>query len=111
MSGQLSINAKTGEPVTDSIVAQTKQYLRNVEAVLLTANSDLNHVLKMTVYISDKSLWSAVGKVYARVLGEHKSARVIIPVGKFGGGNFSVKIDAIAALKNKQSADTLAFGR
>jgi 2-iminobutanoate/2-iminopropanoate deaminase len=53
VSGQIAINLVTGEKVIDSIEAQTELPLRNVEAVLLAANSDLNHVLKRTIYISD----------------------------------------------------------
>jgi 2-iminobutanoate/2-iminopropanoate deaminase len=98
VSGQLAINPETREPVTDSIEAQTEQALRNVEAVLLESNSDLNHVLKMTIYISDENLWGAVNETYARILGEHKPARAIIPVGKFRG-EFLIEIEAIAAVK------------
>ena len=99
VSGQLAINPEFGIPVTNSIEAQTEQCLRNVEAILLAANSDLNHVLKMTVYVSDESLWSAVNETYKRVLGEHKPARAIIPVGKFRG-EFLIEIEAVAAVKS-----------
>ena len=67
VSGQLAVNPLTGEEVTASIEAQTEQCLRNVEAVLRAAGSDLAHVLKMTVYVSDESLWGAVNETYARV--------------------------------------------
>jgi len=99
VSGQLAINPETGEPVTDSIEAQTERCLRNVEAVLLAANSDLNQVLKMTIFISDENLWGAVNETYKRILGEHKPARAIIPVGKFRG-DFLIEIEAIAAVKD-----------
>ena len=99
VSGQLPVKPETGEPVTDSIEAQTEQCLRNVEAVLLASRSDLNHVLKVTIYVSDESLWDAVNKTYERILGEHKPARAIIPVGKFRG-DFLIEIEAIAAVKS-----------
>jgi 2-iminobutanoate/2-iminopropanoate deaminase len=99
VSGQLATNPETGEEITASIEAQTEQCLRNVEAVLEAAGSDLNHVLKFTIYVSDESLWSAVNETYARVLGEHKPARAIIPVGRFRG-DFLIEIEAIAAVKN-----------
>jgi 2-iminobutanoate/2-iminopropanoate deaminase len=98
VSGQLAINPETGEPVTDSIKAQTERCLRNIEAILLEANSDLNHVLKFTIFVSDESLWGAVNETYKRILGEHKPARAIIPVGKFRG-DFLIEIEAIAAVK------------
>ena len=99
VSGQLPVKPETGEPVTDSIEAQIEQCLRNVEAVLLASGSDLNHVLKVTIYVSDESLWDAVNKTYERILGEHKPARAIIPVGRFRG-DFLIEIEAIAAVKS-----------
>lgn len=98
VSGQLAINPETGEPVTDSIEAQTEQCLRNVEAILFEANSDLNHVLKFTIFVEDESLWGAVNETYKHIMGEHKPARAIIPVGKFRG-DFLIEIEAVAAVK------------
>ncbi len=99
VSGQLPINHETGEENTHSIEAQTEQCLRNVEADLLGADSDLNHVLKMTIFVSDENLWGAVNETYKRILGEHKPARAIIPVGKFRS-DFLIEIEAIAAVKD-----------
>ena len=98
VSGQLAISPKTGEEVTGSIEAQTEQCLLNVEKVLFAAGSDLQHVLKFTIYVSDESLWGAVNETYKRILGEHKPARAIIPVGKFRG-DFLIEIEAIATVK------------
>lgn len=98
VSGQLAIDPETGEEKTESIEAQTEQCLLNVEQVLLAAGSDLQHVLKFTIFVSDASLWGAVNETYKRILGEHKPARAIIPVGKFRG-DFLIEIEAIAAVK------------
>jgi 2-iminobutanoate/2-iminopropanoate deaminase len=98
VSGQLAIVPETGEEQTDSIEAQTEQCLLNVEKVLFAAGSDLRHVLKFTIFVSDAELWGAVNETYRRILGEHKPARAIIPVGKFRG-NFLIEIEAVAAVK------------
>ena len=45
VSGQLPMNPATGEVETGSIETQTEVALRNVEAILFAADSDLNHVL------------------------------------------------------------------
>lgn len=100
VSGQVATNPQTGELVTDSIEAQTEQALRNVEAVLLAASSDLNHVLKMTIYISGMEHWSAVNETYKRVLGEHRPARAIIPVGDFSD-SLKIEIEAVARAKKQ----------
>lgn len=101
VSGQLAIDPETREPIVDSIEAQTERALRNVEAVLLAAESDLQHVLKMTIYVSDENLWGAVNTTYARIMGEHKPARAIIPVNKFRG-DFLIEIEAVAVVRGEQ---------
>jgi 2-iminobutanoate/2-iminopropanoate deaminase len=96
VSGQLSINPKTGEKMLGSIEEQTEQALMNVAEILKAADSDLDRVLRMTVYISDINLWAEVNQVYARVMGEHRPARAVIPTGKLHYG-FLIEIEAIAA--------------
>jgi 2-iminobutanoate/2-iminopropanoate deaminase len=96
VAGQLSIDPQTGEKRLGSIEEQTEQALKNVGAILRAANSDLSRVLKMTVYVSDIGLWGRVNEVYARVLGEHRPARAVVPTGELHYG-FLVEIDAIAA--------------
>lgn len=97
VSGQLSIDPQTGEKKLGSIEEQTEQVLKNVEAILKAANSDFSRALKITVYVADIELWAAVNEVYARVLGEHRPARAVIPTGKLHYG-FLIEIDAIAAV-------------
>ena len=98
VSGQLPRNAETGEVETGAIEAQTELALRNVEQILLDAGSDLNHVLQMTIYVSEMELWDQVNETYARILGEHRPARAIVPVKDL---HFETKIEiqAIAAVK------------
>lgn len=98
VSGQLPRNAETGEVETGDIKLQTEIALRNVEAILKAANSDLNCVLQFTIYVSEMELWDAVNEVYSRILGEHKPARAIVPVKDLHFGT-KIEIQAIAAVK------------
>ncbi|MEX2181534.1 MAG: Rid family detoxifying hydrolase [Gemmatimonadaceae bacterium] len=98
VAGQLAIDPATGEPQLGSVGEQTERTLRNVEAILVAAGSDLAHLLKVTVFISDISLWAEVNAVYARILGSHRPARAIVPTKDLRHG-FLVEIDAIGALK------------
>ena len=98
MAGQLPIEPKTGEKKTGPIEEQAEQVLRNIAEILQAASSDLNHVLKVTVYIADMSLWERLNAVYARFFGEHRPARAVLPAPNLHFG-FQVEIDAIAAVK------------
>src|SRR5215207_2053056 len=96
VAGQLAIDPQTGEKRLGPVEEQTEQALKNVGAILKAAGSDLSRVLKMTVYISDIGLWGRVNEVYARVLGEHRPARAVIPTKELHHG-FLIEIDAVAA--------------
>lgn len=99
VSGQLPMSLDTREPFTGDIDAQTELALRNVEAVLQAAGSDLGHVLQFTIYVSDMELWGAVNAAYARVMGDHRPARAIVPV-KDLHFDTKIEIQAIAAVRD-----------
>jgi len=86
----------TREPFTGDIGEQTELALRNVEAVLKAAGSDLSQVLQFTIYVSDIELWGEVNKKYAEMLGDHRPARAIVPV-KDLHFDTKIEIQAIAA--------------
>lgn len=95
VAGQLSI-LPNGEYKFGSIEEQTEQALRNVHEILKAAGSDWDRVLKMNISVADINLWDGVNAVYARVLGEHRPARAVIPTGKLHY-EFLIEIEAIAA--------------
>jgi reactive intermediate/imine deaminase len=99
VSGQLPMDLETREPFTGDIEGQTELALRNVEAILREAGSDLQNVLQMTIYISDIELWGAVNKKYAEVMGDHRPARAIVPV-KDLHFDTKIEIQAIATKAN-----------
>ena len=95
VSGQLSIDPATGQHLLGPIEEQTEQALSNVHAILKAAGSDWDRVLKVNISVADINLWDAVNKVYARVLGENRPARAVIPTGPLHHG-FLLEIEAIA---------------
>src|ERR1700752_2697865 len=96
VSGQLAIDPKTGERLTGSIEEQTEQCLKNIAAILEASGSGLSRVLKMTIYVSDMDFWGPGNSVYARIMGEHRPARAIVPVKDLHYG-FKIEIEVIAA--------------
>ncbi len=96
VAGQLAIDPHTGARLTGSIEEQTEQCLKNIGEILKAAGSDLSRVLSVTVYISDIELWPAVNAVYARMMGDHRPARAVVPVKELHYG-FKIEIEAIAA--------------
>lgn len=98
VAGQLGKDPARPDAGPGTLEEQTERALRNLEAVLVAAGSDLAHVLQMTVYVSDASFWGRVNDVVARVLGDHRPARAVVPVNEFRGG-WQVEIQAVAAVR------------
>lgn len=99
VAGQLPINAR-GEAQLNSIEEQTALCMHNIEQVLLTANSGLQHILKVNIFVSNIGLWPAINAEYSRIMGEHKPARIVIPCNPLNYG-CGVEIDCIAAVKEQ----------
>jgi 2-iminobutanoate/2-iminopropanoate deaminase len=97
VSGQLAIEPGSGRHVLGSIEEQTEQTLKNLAAILNESGSSLAHVLKVTVYVSDIALWSRVNVVYARVFGDHRPARAVVPTRDLHHG-FAIEIEAVATV-------------
>ena len=78
--------------------AQSELVLQNATAILKEAESDLDHVVKSTIYIVDIKKWCVFDKVYARHFGDHKPARAVAPVVNLHH-NFKIEIEMIAQVK------------
>ena len=63
-SGQIPIIPATGT-FPDGIREQTRQSLTNVKAILAAAGTDMDHVVKTTVFLSDMNNFGAMNEVYA----------------------------------------------
>jgi 2-iminobutanoate/2-iminopropanoate deaminase len=100
VSGQLPVFADRRAAPAGSVEEQTERTLHNVAAILEAAGSGLDHVLQMTIYISDMELWTAVNDVYARIMGDHRPARAVVPTREFRNG-YQIEIQAIAAVRQR----------
>ena len=99
VAGQLPIDPADASKPLGSIEDQTGRALANVSAILIAAGSSLDHVVQMTIYVSDVGLWGKVNAVYARIMGEHRPARAIVPTGELKHGML-IEIQAIAAVQS-----------
>jgi 2-iminobutanoate/2-iminopropanoate deaminase len=97
VSGQLPIDPATGEPRAGAIEEQTRLAIGNLAAVLEAAGSDLQKVVKTTVYISNIDLWGRVNAVYADCFGKNRPARAVVPTRELHFG-CQVEIEAVAAV-------------
>jgi len=97
-SGQIAIDPKTGNLVTDDIKTETKLVMENLKAILTEAGMTFENVLKTSIFISDMHNFAAINEVYATYFNEATApARETVEVAnlpKF----VNVEISAIASL-------------
>lgn len=78
-SGQIALTP-SGEFVNGDISAQTRQVLDNLKAVLKSAESSLDSVIKTTIFLTNIDDFAVVNEIYASYFGENKPARSTIVV-------------------------------
>ena len=96
VSGQAAVDPATGEIVSVDTETQTEQVLKNVQAILETAGSGLDYVLRCGVYLIDISEFSKMNASYGRMFGRHRPARTTVQVAALPAPNMKVEIDVIA---------------
>jgi 2-iminobutanoate/2-iminopropanoate deaminase len=94
-SGQVGIDPATGSPV-EGVAAQTRQALRNLEAVLRSAGASLENVVKTTCFLTDMSSFPEFNAAYVDVMGDHRPTRST--VGAALAPAYLVEIECIASL-------------
>ena len=95
-SGQIPINPATGQFVEGGIKEQTRQSLTNAQNILREAGTDLSHVVKTTVYLSDIANFAPMNEVYAEFFTEPYPARSAVAVKDLPKGAL-VEIEVLAA--------------
>jgi 2-iminobutanoate/2-iminopropanoate deaminase len=96
LSGQLPLDPQTNQiPAGATIQDQTRQVIRNLEAVLEAADMSLENVVSTTVYLSDLDDFNAFNAAYAEFFGSRAPARATVEVARIPR-DAKVEISAIA---------------
>ncbi|MBN2425964.1 MAG: RidA family protein [Calditrichaceae bacterium] len=98
VSGQIAISPKTGALITDDISGQTKQVVENLKTILESGGSDLENVVKTTIYLKNMDDFTQVNDIYNSYFKESKPARATVEVSRLPK-NVLVEIDCIAIKK------------
>jgi len=95
VSGQIPIDAGTGQLVRGDIGTQTQQVLENLAAILEAAGSSLAKVVKTTVYLRDLGEFGRMNEMYAKFFGENPPARATVQVARLPR-DAAIEIDVVA---------------
>ncbi|GAB4366810.1 MAG: RidA family protein [Calditrichia bacterium] len=81
-AGQIPIDPATGKLEVNEIQTQTRRAIKNLEAVLKAAGSDLSKVVKTTVFLKDLNDFAAMNEVYAEFFSSNSPARSAVEVAR-----------------------------
>jgi 2-iminobutanoate/2-iminopropanoate deaminase len=95
VAGQIGIVLETGELAGASIEEQTEQIMKNLGAILETAGSGLDKLVKTTVFLLDLGDFNGMNAVYARHVGDRPPARSTVGISQLPTGA-RIEIEAIA---------------
>ena len=95
-SGQIPIDPATGNIEAVTIEEQTEQVCRNIQAVLASAGTSIDKVVKTVCFLSDMDNFAAFNAVYAKYF-VGKPARSCVAV-KTLPKNVLVEVDTIAEI-------------
>ena len=96
-AGQIAIDPETGQLDESDVRKQTERVILNMEAVLKAAGSDLNKVLKTTVFLKNMDDFTAMNEVYAKYFVSDPPARSAVEVSRLPK-DVLVEIECIALL-------------
>ena len=80
LAGQIPIDPISGKMVEGDVKVQTRQVLKNIEAVLLAAGASFQSIVKTTVFLKDMNDFAAMNEVYSEFLSTSAPARSTIEV-------------------------------
>ncbi|WP_426479136.1 Rid family detoxifying hydrolase [Chryseobacterium sp. CBSDS_008] len=99
VSGQIGLDQKTNS-LKPGIEEQAVQTFENLKTILHDNHSDLEHVTKTTIFMTDIKQFDTVNTIYRQYFGNHFPARSTIQVAALPG-NAHIEIECIAVKKNK----------
>ena len=97
-AGQGPMDPKSGKLVEGGIKEQTRQVMKNLEAILLAGGASLASVVKTTVFLKDMNEFAAMNEVYAEFLGAAAPARSTIEAARLPR-DIRVEIEAVAVIE------------
>ena len=97
ISGQIPLDPENGQLNNATFEDETNQVLDNLEAICQEAGGTLDHILKLTIYLTDLSKFDVVNAIMAARFSEPFPARATLEISKLPK-EVSIEIDAILSI-------------
>ena len=97
ISGQIPLNPENGQLNNATFEDETNQVLDNLEAICQEAGGTLDHILKLTIYLTELSKFDVVNSIMASRFSEPFPARATLEISKLPK-EVSIEMDAILSI-------------
>ena len=99
ISGQIPLDPENGQLNNATFEDETNQVLDNLEAICQEAGGTLDHILKLTIYLTDLAKFDVVNSIMASRFSEPFPARATVEISKLPK-EVSIEMDAILSITN-----------
>lgn len=82
VSGQIPLDATSGQLVSGTIGEETHQVMKNIQAILTAAGLSFEHIVKTSIFIKDMNDFAAINEVYSDYFSGNFPARETIEVAR-----------------------------
>ncbi|XXK44867.1 RidA family protein [Porticoccaceae bacterium nBUS_17] len=97
LSGQIPLDPRTMELVSDEVSDQVSQVFRNLAAVCAASGGDLSNIVKLNIFLTDLSHFPIVNEIMGQYFNEPYPARAAIGVRALPKGS-QVEMDGILVI-------------
>lgn len=104
VSGQVAIDPATQQVIDGDVAAQTERVMKNISAILASAESKLDQVVRTTVFLKNMNDFAAMNEVYGKHFGTAPPARSTVEVSRLPK-DVLVEIDVIALTSVDEGGD------
>jgi 2-iminobutanoate/2-iminopropanoate deaminase len=80
VSGQIALDAQTGELVMTDLATETNKVMTNIKAILQAVGLDFSHIVKTSIFLKDMGDFAQVNEIYGSYFTGNFPARETIQV-------------------------------
>ncbi|AGA77598.1 RidA family protein [Echinicola vietnamensis] len=95
ISGQIALDAETGELINENITEETHAVMKNLDAILSAAGYSFGDVVKCSIFIKNMDDFGTINEAYGQYFPSNPPARETVEVSKLPK-NVQVEISCIA---------------
>lgn len=95
VSGQIPLDAESGEMINANITEETHQVMKNLDAVLAAAGMNFSNVVKCSIFIKDMGQFATINEAYGMYFKQDPPARETVEVARLPK-DVNVEISCIA---------------